>query len=328
MKIEKRGSSYRARKTRKGKTYTITFQHKPSQSEVEDAFHDLFNKDYNGKKKLTFRDASTKMIESKRNILSPGTVREYNRICDRMSPWFVDMDIYEMEQLDINRQINELTVGRSPKTVRNYHAFITSVLHSFRPDMNISTILPQKVKKEPYAPSREDVRRILDDLKDSEFYIPICLACYGLRRSEVAALTPDDIDGDIVHINKAMVIGEGNKAVIKTTKTTESTRDIIIPMWLADAIRAKGYVLKGHIGSPRKALQRSQQKLGIPQFSLHMMRHYFAAVLSETCDDQTVMELGGWKTDNVMKRVYRYSLTSRDEEKKRDAMKKISDSIL
>lgn len=329
MKIEKHGNLYRVRKTHKCKTYILSFDHKPTNAEILDSFAEMLkNNPVSDHDNISFKVAAEKYVDMKRNILSPTTLRDYTKFPDRMSDWFVEMGIYDITQVEINKQINELATTKSPKTVRNYHGFISSVLRTFRPDMNISTILPQKKKYEPYAPTKDDVKRILNDVKDTEYYVPLCLACYGLRRGETCALTLEDIDGDLVHINKSLALNENKEWVVKSTKTVSGTRDIIIPMWLADKIREQGFVFKGHPNQILKALQRSQLKLGIPKFSLHMLRHYFAAVLSETCDDQTIMEMGGWQSDYVMKRVYRYSLSNKIEEKKREAMLKINDSII
>ncbi len=90
--------------------------------------------------------------------------------------------------------------------------------------------LPQKVKNEPYIPSDDDIKRILECAKDTEYEIPIILACYGLRRSEICALTLDDLDGDVIRINKAKVMNEDAKWVEKTTKTTSSTREFVIAL--------------------------------------------------------------------------------------------------
>lgn len=78
-----------------------------------------------------------------------------------------------------------------------------------------------------------------------------------MRRSEVCALQTEDIEGDIVHIHKALVLDENKKWVVKTTKTTESTRDIIIPMELVDKIKKQGYVYKGHPNSIADHLEKT-----------------------------------------------------------------------
>lgn len=126
--------------------------------------------------------------------------------------------------------------------MRDYHGFVTAVMGTFYPALRISTTLPQKVKSEPYTPSSEDVKRILEAVKDTDFEVPVTLACYGLRRSEICALTPEDVDGDILHINKALVQAADGEWVIKSTKTTGSTRDIVIPQELAEKIKCQGYI--------------------------------------------------------------------------------------
>ena len=161
-------------------------------------------------------------------------------------------------------EVNRLSGEHSPKTVRNYHGFISAVLSVFYPSLKLYTTLPQKIKNEPYIPSGEDIRRIFECASGTEFEVPIMLACYGMRRSEICALQPEDVDGDIVHINKAMVLNEKREWVVKTTKTTESTRSIIIPESLAEKIHAQGYVYKGHPGCITKHLERVEVSLGIP----------------------------------------------------------------
>lgn len=87
-----------------------------------------------------------------------------------------------------------------------------------------------------------------------------------MRRSEICALTLDDIDEDIVHINKAMVQDEKREWVIKTTKTTAGTRELIIPAEIADKIREQGYVYKGHPGKITEYLLNIQKNCQSPRF--------------------------------------------------------------
>lgn len=157
------------------------------------------------------------------------------------------------------------------------------------------------------------------------FEIPISLVCYGMRRSEICALTLEDIEGDVVHINKAMVQDENKEWVIKSTKTTESTRDIIISQELADKIREQGYVYKGFPNSITAYLSKTEQKLGLQHFTVHKLRHYFASQMSALgVPDADIMKLGGWQSDHVMKSIYRHSMMEKEEKAKRDAAEKLS----
>lgn len=277
---------------------------------------------------MTFAEAAAGYVDMKRNVLSPRTVKEYIEIGSRLPDWFKKLNLSDITQLDLNRLVNEFSRDKSPKTVRNYHGFVSAVLGTYRPDMKIYTKLPQKVKNEPYTPSREDVKRILEASKGTKFEIPITLACYGMRRSEICALTIEDVEGDVVHINKALVIDSDRNWVIKTTKTTESTRDIVIPEELADKIREQGYVYKGAPNTINDFLIRTERDLGIPHFSLHKLRHYFASEMSALgVPEADILRMGGWETDHVMKSVYRHSMMEREEQAKREAAEKLRNVI-
>lgn len=81
-----------------------------------------------------------------------------------------------------------------------------------------------------------------------------------MRRSEICALTVEDISGDLVSINKAVVQDENKNWITKTTKTTSSTREIVIPIELADKIRRQGYVYKGHPYSITQFLEQTERR--------------------------------------------------------------------
>lgn len=329
MNIEQLPSGkYRATMMKNGKRYRITYDLKPTKRQAEADLYDLISKEptspHHG---LTFKEAAEKYVDMKSNVLSPNTVREYSLTCSRLSEWFNNMPIGQISQIEINKQINELASSKSPKTVRNYHGFISAVLGTFKPEMKIYTTLPQKRKIEPYIPTDDDVKRMLAELEGTEFYIPVILACYGMRRGEICALTVDDIEGDVIHIRSALAIDSEKNKVMKSTKTTESERDIMIPMEIADQIRQQGYVYQGHPNSISKCMERVEKELGIPHFSIHKLRHYFASKMLTITDSKTVQALGGWKTDNVLKTVYAHSLKEEQEKAKRAAVEKLSGSI-
>lgn len=330
MKIEKLPSgSYRIRKMYRGKTYTVVFDHKPTQKEAMQAMASELDKLQHRKEDgLTFKIAGEKYIDSKRNVLSPSTIRDYVTIMRQIPDAFLGKSVHDITALDVQAEINRLAQKCSPKTVRNHHGFISAVLCVFSPNLKLSTTLPQKVKKEPYIPSDDDVKRILEYAKDTEYEIPVILACYGLRRSEICALTLEDIDGDVVSINKAKVLGDSKEWVVKTTKTTASTREVIIPLEIADKIRKQGYIFKGHPGKITDFLHRAQIKLGIPQFSLHKLRHYFASKMSAmNVPEADIMRMGGWETDYVMKGVYRHAMEDKNKMAQRDASRKLGNTL-
>jgi len=327
MKIEKLPSGkYRVRKTYQKKTYTVIFDYKPTQKEVLQALSEELENETLRKEQITFKQAAESYIDLKRNVLSPATIREYKGTISRLSNSLLEKRITDIKALDIQKEVNTLSKDKSPKTVRNYHGFISAVLGTFRPNLILNTTLPQKVKNEPYIPSSDDVKRIIKDSEGSMFEVAILLACYGLRRSEILALTLDDLDGNTLTINKAKVQDLNGDWVIKTTKTVESTRTVVISPILADKIRKQGFIYQGSPNSITGHLNDVQDRLGIPRFSIHKLRHYFASKMSELgIPEADILQMGGWETDHVMKTVYRHSLQTKESQQR--ASDKLSDSL-
>lgn len=325
MKVEQLPSgSYRVQKMIDGKRHSLTYDHEPKQKELERDIASLRNRIHTDKK-LTFRKGAESYIDMKRNVLSPRTVKEYTENIGRFSDHFLNLKIDDITQADIQLEINKLAKDRAPKTVRNYHGFISSVIKTFRPDMVIRTTLPQKVKYVPKTPSQEDVKELLEMVKGTRYEIPFRLGCLGLRRSEVCALSKDDLKGNILTINKALVQNKDRQFIIKVTKTTDSAREIYVTDELAELIRNTGdRVYEGHPGKILQKLHKCQDKLSLERFRLHDLRHFYASYAHQKgMSDADIMASGGWKTDNVMKNVYRHAV----EVSKTKMQKKIADSI-
>lgn len=316
IKLEKlKSGSYRARKTYKGVTYRVTFDCKPTQKEVMQALAAEMDKAQGIKQRMTFKTAAEKYINAKENIISPSTIREYIGTLHRLSDKFCNMILSDITVVDVQIEINRLSSSRSPKTIRNYHGFISAVLRTFRPELILNTTLPKKDKHEPYIPSDEDVKNILRVSRGSLFEVAIILACFGLRRSEICALTLDDIDGNYICVNKAMVMDKNKNWVIKTTKTPDGQRSVWIPDSVIDLIRSRGYIYKGHPGSISRYLEKIQDHLGIEHFSLHKLRHYYASMSHALgIPDSYIMAAGGWKSPQVLQGVYRHAMSDKKNE--------------
>ena len=328
MTIEKLPSgSYRATVMENGKRYRKTFDHKPTQKEVLQALAEEM-KEQPKKGMLSFKEAAEKYCESKRNVLSPKTIREYILLYKRLPEWLLKMNIYDIDQVSINNFINELSVDKSAKTIKNIHGFVTSVIKTFRPGMAFSTSLPQRKKEEPYIPSVDEVKLMLQHMKGTEYEVPFILASFGMRRSEICALRVSDIEGTTVHINKALVQNDKNEWVVKSTKTMESTRDIIIPQYAVDMIMKQGYVYNGFPNNISRYMSKLEKQLGIQHFSMHKLRHYFASRMSALgIPEADILHMGGWQSDDVMKTVYRHSMIDKDKTAKQNAADMLSQEL-
>lgn len=316
MKIEKRSpGSYRVRKTIQGKSLTLNYDHKPTQVEIMRDFAKLSEEI---PVKDSFLTCAKSYIEAKSNVLSPSTIKGYNSVLRSIETDFKSKKITDITQQDIQLLINKYSADHTPKTTRNLHGFVSAVLRQFRPNMNIYTTLPQKTENEHYTPSEDDIKKILDATKDNPFYhIPFQLGVMSLRRSEICALTLDDIDGNILTINKALVLNNDNEWVLKPTKTAAGTRKIYISDSLVKEIRDYGKIFEGNPTSLLYGLNDIQEKLGIPRFRFHDLRHFFASYAhSQGMTDADIMATGGWKSDYTMKQVYRHEMNAEKEQKR------------
>lgn len=306
MTIEKRGNKWRISQMQNGHRYRITVDHKPTKAEAMSLIV-MEMKSPTASVNMTFYDAADAYITSKSNILSPCTIRNYRAILSKLPERFKASSVNGLSAMDIQRLINDLSSEMSAKTVQNYSSFVMSVLKACDIDIK-SPRLPQKERKPIYIPSEEDVRRIFEAAKGTEYEVPFRLAALGLRRSEICALTIDDLDGDVLHITKALVPDENGEYVIKLPKTTDSTRDIPLPAPVAAQIRERGYIYRGNPNSLTKALYRLQDGLEIPHFSIHKLRHFFASFLHGKFTEAQIMEMGGWRTNTVLNRIYTHAM--------------------
>lgn len=323
MKVEKISkNTYRVRKYHKGKTRTVYFDHKPSEREVLSAVADVLEDEV---VKGSFENYANDYIKNRNMVLSPASVRTYRTKLNQISKQFKSKNLYDINNEDVQKEVNQLSVNLEPKTVKTTYGFITSILGAYRPKLYLKVTLPQIIRKQDYDPTNEDIRRILDHVKGTRYSVPFQLGVLSCRRGEICALDISDLDGNDLYIHRSMVYNENNEWVLKQTpKTDESNRILPLPPSLVDEIRKQGFIYEGHPGALNKAIHRAQKKLGIPQFKFHKLRSYFASYAhSLGIPEADILKLGGWKTPNVMKSVYRKSL----EVSNRESIRKISEGL-
>lgn len=308
MTIEKLPSgSYRIRQMENGKLYSITLPYKPNKREAYELIQNKINHVVDNS--MTFQKAAEEYINIKNNVLSPSTIRGYHSVLRNLPQYFLDMDISQIDEYTLQKFINEYAIDHTAKTVHNVNGFVMAVLRLFYPKVDISVTLPQKQRQERYTPTTEDIKRIMDASRNTKYYIPLFLACLGLRNSEICALTIFDLKGNELTINKALVYGDNGYVVKNVPKTDASNRIIVLPDAVAQSIKEQGYIYDGYPRQIDRHLRRMQKKLNIPSFGIHRMRHFFASYMHDLgYSDAIIQSLGGWATDNVMKSVYRHAL--------------------
>lgn len=312
MNIRKnRSGNWEIRQMIDGKTYQKTVKgKKPTEYEAMQLIIEMVNSSKRPDA-ILFKDAATEYIKSRENVVSPATVREYTRKIDRYPEWFTNLDIFKIEQSDMQRLVNEMAVDHKSKTVHDIHGFAVGVIRYFRPQVVFRTTFKQNERVERYLPTKKDIEKLLAEAEGTIYHIPLQLACYSLRRSEICALLKSDLTKDNqIHVCKAKVEDVNKKWVIKVPKTEDSDRYVPIDNDLAAEIRAldREEVYPFAPQNISNFMRRTQKKLNMPAFSIHSLRHYYASTLHMAgVDDITIQKTGGWKNNSVLKSTYTHS---------------------
>ena len=320
MTIEKNGNKWRISEMRNGKRYRVSVDYEPTKKQARQLIDEKIKTNtVSNDLRDTFATSADKYIKIKYNVLSPSTIRAYYSMLSNMSDTFKRRKTADITQEDVQKEINDYTVGHSPKSTANLHGFISAILGIYRPNLILHTTLPQKVKYEAVTPSEDTIKRLLSEIKGTDFEIAFRLGVYGLRRGEICALTSDDLKGNLLSINKSKVRNEHGQWVIKPIpKTTGSQRTIYIDDDLADLLRAAGDAYPKNPNKLNQKLTSILTALGVPVFRFHDLRAYYASMAHALgIPDAYIMANGGWTSTNILNRVYKRTFAEMQAETNR-----------
>ena len=264
-------------------------------------------------RRQTVAEAMDAFLTAKNAVLSPSTIRAYKSMADGIKSnyaplcaSYVDAVTAQDMQMVVNDMIES---GKSPKTVHNHSGFLSAVWKYAGVSMPLVS-LPQKEKPMIQIPDEETVKEILKAAEGTRLEIPLALATMGLRRSEICALTLEDLKGNVLHIHRAAVHGEGGKMYLKTTKTYTSDRFVTIPEGLADRIRKQGYITQYTPTALSHYYEYFMRKNGFQHYRLHDFRHFFVSYCHNILglSDAQIQAITGHKTSETIRRVYLHSL--------------------
>ena len=343
MKARKLPSgSWNIRVTIKGQTYSFTDYDKKTVMRLASEFAD---KQRDKVRNPTLAQACEDFIAEREKTLSPSTQRSYRGIVKKITernPAIMQKKVIALTDMDILKKkvialtdmdiLNIVRPLRTVKTKRNYLNFL-QVAAGRKFNVNFTGKAPREIA----VPTDLEVMGLLAIFGGTEMEVPVMLGAFGgLRRSEICALTMQDIDGDYVHITKAMVKAPDRSWIIKSPKNTKSNRRVLLPHFVIERIHKQGYVthllpcnisdrfwktqLRLGIERPycfhslrHYSFWKTQLRLGIERpYCFHSLRHYSASYLhSIGIPDAYIMERGGWSTPHVMQKVYRHALADK-----------------
>jgi integrase len=229
----------------------------------------------------------------------------------------------------------------SPNTIRRHHDLLSSSLRmAVKQDVLIRSPTervepPRTIPYQPRFYSPENLKRLYAEVEGHWLELTVKLAgCLGLRREEICGLKWSCVDFQLrrIHIREARTAA-GPSIVQKETKNRSSCRvlhltDELYPLLRREQHRQQeerlrlgadwpdtGLVLVDQAGHPRSpnnvslAFHRFVTRRGLPDITLHGLRHTFATVAS--AQGAPLFEIGkalGHSTPSTTGRIYTHLL--------------------
>ena len=267
---------------------------------------------------MTVKEAFESYIEARVNVLSPSTINTYDQQARCYLQELMPLKLSQLNDEIIQKAISYEASRLAPKTVHNISGLLSKVLKEYHKSYSYSADLPQKEKSTIYVPTEQEVKTLIEYVKNrnEKVYIPLLIiVCFGLRRSEICGLKWKDInfENQTMHIERALVKGRNRKDYEKTTKSYAGTRTLPMPDYLTQALKeAKEHALSEQVTTMTGAaiynrFKRCLKELGIPHFRLHDLRHYNASVmLAMNIPNKYAAARMGHATDEMLKNVYQH----------------------
>lgn len=268
---------------------------------------------------LTVSDAIKGYIDAKRGVLSPSTIRGYDRMFRNNYETIWMKRIKKITTEDLQLFVSDLAGSKSPKTVSNVYGLLSSALNFYMPNAVYKVSLPRKMKKKDTSPSGEDVQKLFE-AASPELKKCIALSAYAsCRRGEIAALTFSDLQGGVLSISKDIIQGDDNKWILKPIpKSDASIRKAPLPDKVVELLGSgdpdERIVKYANPGSITECFTKLRNRLGI-NIRFHDLRHFYASIGAVLgIPDNYLSDFGGWRRgSSVMKEVYQNNIVQMSE---------------
>ena len=287
-----------------GQSYSFTHADKKTVVRMASDFADDYRRKMDNP---TLLERMREYVAENTERLSPSTVRSYNgmiRMIAERTPRIASKRLSAITEQDVSDIVRPL---RTLKTKRNYVNFIHAC--TGKSAGKLTGVSSKRV----HVPTELEVKGLLQLFRDTELEVPIMLAAYGgLRRGEICALRMSDIDGDFVHVSRAVVRDQSGQWVTKEPKTASSVRSVLLPHFVIERIQEQGYITHLLPSQVSNRVWKRQRNLGIPPFCFHSLRHFHASYLHYlNIPDAYIQKRGGWANASTLQNIYRHALADK-----------------
>ena len=258
---------------------------------------------------ITLSEAIEQYVEAKRGVLSPATIRGYECIKKNRFQAYMKKPL---KKIDWQAVVSAEAQLCSAKTLKNSWGLIASAVKSAGypvPDVTLPQVI---LRDEPYLEPTQ-IPTFVKAIHGQPCEIPALLALCSLRRSEICALTWEDIDLEKkrIHVAGAVVADEHQKFVVKETNKNQSSRryvPIMIPelQTALEAVEDKtGSIYSGNPNTIYNQINRICRTNALPEIGVHGLRRSFASLAYHLhIPERIAMRIGGWSDAVTMHRIY------------------------
>lgn len=261
----------------------------------------------------TLTEAIDHFLKNRSNVLSASTIRGYRTIQRNRFKTLMPRSASDITNEEWVAAFNAEAALCAPKTLVNAWSFLTTVLRQEHGLVLPEVKRPQvPVKPQPYLDANQ-IKTFLRATEGSRYRVEVLLALSSLRRSEIGALSWNNVDlaRRRILVQGALVHNEHNKLTLQeSNKNRSSTRYVPIMMnELYEALSQRepktGPVCICHPGTILRAVNRICKNAGLPKVSTHDLRHSFASLAYHLkVPEKVTMEIGGWSDDRTMRKIY------------------------
>ena len=308
-------------KNRKRKAKTVTYTTKKELEKMHQRFIDEVH--HNPLIDTTVAELLDMYIRSRKSLgVEATTIHGYEVAAKRVYSRFEGINATELTSYQVQAFVTDMSEKYSAKTIRNTVSLLSSAydnairLGQLEKNPCKFITLPKKERAKIDIFNEEQIAKFLRALNEErlDFKVAYELALFcGLRRSEILGLTEDAVDTTFkwVRVRQTRHFVDG-KTVIQGTKTASSRRELALPDFVNEDIKAliakhnavqyehTDFLIQDGFGKPLGVntltthIYRIEDKVGLAHVSIHDLRHTFASMLNNAHVDIAMIshELG------------------------------------
>lgn len=285
-------------------------------------------------KEYTFSKWFLEWFDTYKSHLSYRTKVLYKKTIElHVLPYLKNVKLKSIKQADIVRILNKL----SPKLKKDTYILLNNIFEkALENDLIIKNVCKGIRVENYHAPEKKTIPHDIIsklDTNDPECFMFLFLIYTGLRRGELVALTPHDIDLDnkVINVNKSTYY-KSNQAIIKSTKNGDTRQvpifDIIYPGLLK--LMNNKYLFTGVDKTKmcseqtlKRKLEKVRKLVGY-NFTYHQCRHTFVTLMYEAgIEPKQAQKWSGHRDINVLLNIY----THLSEKKNLENISKMNDFL-